>query len=147
MSGTTAPGVDVSTPAADGPRRVWPPVVLALACAAAYALFFVVPYYVNGLDQYPLADVAIGYHDPKDLWPYDTGYARLFALGGYLMVQMGVVLVLTALVWSLVLLARHRGALGRQRRVALVVSVTLAVVTLVWRASTFGQSLISWWLD
>jgi hypothetical protein len=144
---TTAPIIDASALEAAGPTRVWPPVVLALGCAAAYAVIFVVPYYVNVMDRFPLEDVAIGYHDPKDLWPYDTGLAYFFGMGGLLMVRLGVVAVLTALVWSVTLLVRHRAHLGGLRRGALVLAAGVAVGTLVWRASTFGQALTRWWLD
>ncbi len=147
MSDAAAATLEASPPEVVRPRRVWPPVVLALACAAAYALFFVVPYYVNGLDRYPLEDVAGGYHDPKDLWPHDTAYERFIDMGAYLTVLMGVVLVLTALVWSLVLLVRHRATLGWSRRVPLLLAVAVALGTLGWRMSTFGQSLTAWWLD
>ena len=121
--------------------------MLALACATTYAVVLVVPYYVNGMDQFPLEDVAIGYHDPKDLWPYDTGLAYFFEMGGLLIVRFGVLAVLTALVWSVVLLVRYRTSLGSFRRGALRLAVVVALATLVWRASTFGQALTRWWLD
>ncbi len=73
MSDSSASTVDASTLVTGRPRRVWPPVVMALGCATTYALVFVVPYYVNGLDRFPLEDVAAGYHDPKDLWPTTPG--------------------------------------------------------------------------
>jgi hypothetical protein len=47
----------------------WAPLALVLLRAIAYGVAFVLPYYANGLDRYPLADVAIGYHDPKNLGP------------------------------------------------------------------------------
>ena len=54
-------------------RRAWFPLILVLLCTTAYGLFFVLPYYVNDLDQFPLEEVASGAHDPKDLWPYEAG--------------------------------------------------------------------------
>ncbi len=77
----------------------------------------------------------------------DTGLAYFFGMGGLLMVRLGVVAVLTALVWSVVLLVRERARLGWFRRSALLLALVVALATLVWRASTFGQALTRWWLD
>ncbi|MGY1607248.1 MULTISPECIES: hypothetical protein [unclassified Geodermatophilus] len=47
---------------------------LAIASVAAYATLVVLPYFVNDLDRFPLAEVGGGYHDPKDLWPTTVPY-------------------------------------------------------------------------
>ena len=58
--------------------------IVALAAAASFGLLVVLPYFVNDLDRFPLADVPIGYHDPKDLWPttipYIGGWLHLFGV-------------------------------------------------------------------
>jgi hypothetical protein len=71
---SVAPTVSARRDVARRSRRLaWLPLILVLACATAYGLFFVVPYYVNDLDQFPLEDVAGGAHDPSALWPYRDG--------------------------------------------------------------------------
>jgi hypothetical protein len=39
----------------------------------AFVAGVVLPYYVNDLDRLPLAEVAGGRHDPKELWPETAG--------------------------------------------------------------------------
>lgn len=55
--------------------------VLVTAAAAILAVTIVLPYYVNDLDALPLAEVAGGAHDPKDLWPHGAagGWVQLAA--------------------------------------------------------------------
>jgi hypothetical protein len=77
----------------------------------------VLPYYANDLDRFPLADVAIGYPDPRDLWPYDT------ALGGG------------------PLMPRPAGPCG------VLMALAVALGILVWLLSPFGVALMQWWLD
>ncbi len=64
----------------------------------AYALLVVLPYHVNDLDRFPLGDVAIGYHDPKDLWPTTIPY-----VGGWL--HLGGVLSMVAAPMTLLVVA------------------------------------------
>ena len=61
--------------------RAWPPLALALGCAAAYGVFLALPFYANHLNRYPAAEVASGLHDPKDLWPYDTALGYVLSAG------------------------------------------------------------------
>ncbi len=69
---------------------MWLPLILVLVCGAAYGLFFVVPYYVNDLDQFPLQEVAGGAHDPSALWPYRDGgvESAIWGYGGALHVRV-----------------------------------------------------------
>lgn len=48
-------------------------VTAATAATAIFAVTIVLPYYVNDLDVLPLAEVAGGAHDPKELWPQGAG--------------------------------------------------------------------------
>lgn len=109
-----------------------------LLCAVAYGVAFVLPYFANGLDRYPLADVAIGYHDPKDLWPRDVpgwGYAADWV--GLLTLTSG---------WLVTALAIGRAAFRRRGWLDLA-AVVLGLALLVAVFSPFGLALQSWWLD
>jgi hypothetical protein len=130
-------------------RRPWSslPLVLAVGCALSYAVVLVLPYYVNDLDRYPLAEVASGAHDPKDLWPYTHWYGSFFALGGLATVGFGPLFAGGALVWALFdlwVLRRDRDVAGK---VLVILAVVVTVGTLVWLRTSFASALVAWWLD
>ena len=69
-------------------RHGWVAVALALGSALAYGALIVLPYYVNGLNGVPLAEVAGGGHDPKDLWPMASPIAAPYRIAGLFMVML-----------------------------------------------------------
>lgn len=128
-------------------RGGWPPLVAALSCAGAYAVFFALPYYVNGLDAFPLDEVAGGLHDPQDLWPHEQGGWASFRLAGMATFYLGPALALTTLAWAAVR-TRQGIAAGDLRRTApALLAAALAVGTLGWLFSPFGRALMGWFLD
>jgi hypothetical protein len=128
-------------------RGGWPPLLVALACAGSYALFLVLPYYVNDLDRFPLEEVAMGYHDPKDLWPHAQGGWASFRLAGMATFLLGPALALATLAWAVVR-TRQGIAAGDLRRTApALVAAAVAIGTIGWLFSPFGRALMSWFLD
>lgn len=124
---------------------VLPGVVMALLWVAGV----LVPYYVNDLHQFPLQDVAGGYHDPKDLWPYDSGGPAwaLVRLGAFFAVMLGgVVAAMSALAGSVVLVASRRSAGAGQRALIATATAVAAAFAVVW-FSPFGQAMRAWTLD
>jgi hypothetical protein len=142
-----APVVDAPADAVARPPRTWPVLALALATAAGYALFFVLPYYVNHLDRFPLDEVAAGAHDPKDLWPHGTAVGAVGGLGGVLWLVLGPPAIFVVFGWVPVLLVLRRHELGRRGVAVLLLAATVAAVTLAWLGSPFAGALIRWWLD
>lgn len=130
------------------PPAAWPPLALAVVCAAAYATFFVLPYYANDLNRLPLAEVASGMHDPKDLWPRnEAGLGFVFTFGGLLTLALAPFGTIFAVGW-----AALNVVLGRPSRDGLTVAIsalagTIGIVTLVWLVSPFASALFAWWLD
>lgn len=133
------------------PRRpaAWPALVLAVVCASAYAVFFVLPYYVNDLDRFPLTEVAAGYHDPKDLWPRNgAGLAAFaFTFGGLLTLLLAPFGAVFAVGWAAVNVVRGRMARDGLTIAVSVLAATIGIITLVWLLSPFASALFSWWLD
>ncbi|MFC4786469.1 hypothetical protein ACT8ZV_18480 [Nocardioides sp. MAHUQ-72] len=131
-----------------GAVRAWPPLAVALGCAAAYAVFFVLPFYANHLDQYPPAEAAGGLHDPKDLWPYDTALGGfVFGTGGLLTLTCGPLVATTTVVWAGLALWRTRSDRAPRARVLLLLAAAVALGPLVWLASPTGSVVVQWWLD
>ena len=121
---------------------------ITLGCAAAYAVLFVLPYYVNDLDRFPLEEVASRYHDPKDLGPYDIALGGfVFRLGGLMTLVFGPAVALGALAWALVRLWGDRSNHDLRGRAALLMAVAGALGILIWLLSPFGAALRQWWLD
>jgi len=144
---TPAPALDATAAIVTRPPRTWPVLALALAAPAGYGLFFVLPYYVNHLDRFPLEEVASGYHDPKDLWPRDTALGGLATLGGLLTMVVGPLVVLGVLAWVPYQLVMRRRDLGLRGVVVLLLAASVAVSTTVWATSPFAEALMGWWLD
>ena len=110
-------------------------------------MFFVLPYYVNHLDRFPLEEVAMGYHDPKDLWPRNTALGGLATLGGLLTMIGGPMIVLGVLTRVPYQLVARRRDLRVRGVVVLLLAATVAVMTMVWATSPFAEALMGWWLD
>ena len=123
----------------------------AVFCAAPYLAGVLIPYYVNDLDALPLAEVAGGGHDPKDLWPQGT-VGGLVQLAGYLSLvwtPIGLLAVggisATAAVQELLFPTTRRAS--RPVAVGLLL-LTLAVVALLsWFATPTAAALMTWRLD
>ncbi len=126
---------------------MWLPLILVLVCGAAYGLFFVVPYYVNDLDQFPLQEVAGGAHDPSALWPYRDGgvESAIWGSGALFMYVFGPI-AFGAPLWAAYVMVRDRQVLKVRERCALGLAVLCGAALLTWRVS-FGAALVSWWLD
>jgi hypothetical protein len=110
-------------------------------------MFFVLPYYANDLDRLPLDRVTMGYHDPKDLWPYDTAVGGLLHLGGFLTLTLGPGVTLGALVWVLYALWRDRTRHTLRDRAVLLLAAAVSIGTMAWLATPFAGALIQWFLD
>ena len=126
--------------------------VLATAVLAALALYGVgvlLPYFANGLHRLPLAEVAGGAHDPKDLWP-QNGWAGPVQLAGLLslLVVPPVFLAATGVggVW-LALLWRRPAQQRVPKSLAVLVVVAVCASTLLFLLSPTGGSLGTWRLD
>jgi hypothetical protein len=128
-------------------RSGWPPLLLAVACAGAYAVFFALPYYVNELDRFPLEEVAMGYHDPKDLWPHAQGGWASFRLAGMATFFLGPALALATLAWAVVRTRQGIMAGDLRRTAPALVAAAVAIGTIGWLFSPFGRALMSWFLD
>ena len=127
---------------------VWLAVLLGMALV--WALAVLVPYYVNDLHRLPLAEVASGAHDPKDLWPYAPEVVLPFALvrlvGLYVVALAPGAAVISVLGGVLVLAAKWRTLTTGGRVLAFaVVLASLALATLT--LSPFGQALTTWYMD
>ncbi len=133
------------------PRAAKParPLVLAIACAAALGIFLVLPYVVNDLARLPLAEVASGQHDPKDLWPYiDSGAAgSAFGLGALLTLALAPVGSAIAAGWAAVNLWRERVSRSPRRIAVSMLALAFGVATIAWLASPMGSALLVWWAD
>lgn len=130
-----------------GLRSVLAVGVLVTAAAALFAVTIVVPYYVNDLDALPLAEVAGGAHDPKDLWPRGAA-AGWVQLAAFLAIGLT---PLTALVGAalsgVVLLLRLRRGGPARVLVGSALVLALSVAVLVVRFSAFGSALVTWRMD
>ena len=121
---------------------------LAGLSALPFGLGVLLPYYVNGLHRLPLAEVASGTYDPKDLWPSGTGGGLLQLLGflGLVVSPAGVgftaALAVIGAVWA---------ALARPWRPAIAAGFALLAVActaaLGWFAGPMGSALVTWRLD
>ena len=147
MSETSVQEVDAPATALTRPPRTWLTLALALGAAAGYALFFVLPYYVNNLDAVPLADVAGGLHDASSLWPYDTAVGWLFGVGGLATMVFAPFVVFGVLGWVPFQLVDRRRDLGPRGVVVLLLAAAAAAGTLAWLGSPMGGALMEWWLD
>lgn len=105
--------------------RGWVLLALAVGSAASYGAFFLLPYYVNNLNDFPLEEVAVGMPD-LILSPLVAALAAGWA--GF------------DIWWS-------RQARDVRRTARGVLTVAFAAVTWAWILSPFGGALIGWMLD
>ena len=121
--------------------------IVALVAAASFGLLVVLPYYVNDLDRFPLADVAIGSHDRKDLWPttilYIGGWLHLFGVLSTVFAPSTLLCVAFTCGFS------SGWAITRRAwSVAAVHAVVVAcLVATAWFFRPFAQALAGWQMD
>jgi hypothetical protein len=116
--------------------------------ALPFGLGVLLPYYVNGLHRLPLAEVASGRYDPKELWPSGLGGGLLQLTGflGLVVSPAGVgftaALAMIGAVWT---------ALARPWRPGIAVGFAVLAVAcvagLVWFVGPMGSALVTWRLD
>ncbi|WP_346622416.1 hypothetical protein [Blastococcus montanus] len=140
----------------DAPPRSWRSVVVLAACVvvavAPYLAGVLIPYYVNDLDALPLAEVASGAHDPKDLWPQGT-LGGLAQLGGLLSLSLTPIVLLAVGGISAAAAVQEWHTLPVARRAPRPVAVACVVVTLVcvallaWFFTPTASALMTWRMD
>ena len=113
---------------------------------APYLAGVLLPYYVNDLDSLPLAEVAGGRHDPKDVWP-EGPVGGLVQLGGYLSLALTPLGLVAALGGALYALLPWRRRSTPAVTAGLVLVVLACVGGLVLMGSPLGQALATWRLD
>jgi len=122
-------------------------VVIALVLAS-YVVGVLLPYAVNDLHRLPLAEVASGAHDPKDMWPQgSSAVPGLMQLAGLFAVTLGPLVVLGVLLAVPWALWDGRGRTSRNARVIGFVTTALALVLVSLLVSPLGQALTTWRLD
>ena len=137
--------------------RTWRSVLVlggwTVLAAAPFVVGILVPYYGNGLDQLPPAELTSGAHDPKEL-PWPTGF-----LGGLVHAAAGLALAFTPL--ALIGMAAISGTAAVQEWVTFpvehrarrtvaagLVAVTVLALGLVSLLATPTASLlVTWRLD
>jgi hypothetical protein len=121
---------------------------LAVLVTAPYLVGVLLPYYVNGLHHLPLAEVASGLHDPKDLWPqrFVGGLVQLSGFLSLALTPVGLVFVggTSAALGIYGLLSR---GLPRAAAAALVILAVACGVGLAWFLGDTSQALTAWRLD
>ncbi len=132
-----------------GVERGWGALCFVVLAVLSFVVFLVVPYYVNNLDQYSLAEVSGGGHDPAGLWPAAGGgpLAIVFWPGGLLTIFLAPVVLAIGGMWALIMAIAQWRALDRAGRVLRLATVALAVAAGLWVASPLVQALIAWFLD
>lgn len=128
-------------------RSGWPPLLAALGCAGAYAVFFALPYYVNHLDGLPLAELTAGAHDPRTLWPHDGGDAWAFGLATTATFLAGPAATLGVLAWAVVRTRDGITAGDLRRTGPALVAAAVSIGTVAWLFSPLGRALTAWSLD
>lgn len=145
MAGTQQRGTSAITP-----TIVATLAVLAGIAVVLYGVGVLLPYYVNDLDRFPIADVAGGAHDPKDLWPQGPANG-LTQIAGLLSLLLVPLLLVTSGVGSGFLLLY--GLVAKTERVLRPAVLALSGVFLVCLAglvhffSPLGSAMTSWRLD
>ena len=138
------------------PPLVTPPSVRALAATVGlgvllYGVGVLLPYYVNGLHRFPLAEVAGGSHDPKDLWPGFGLAGALTQIAGLLAVLLlPLLLGVSALASAGVLLyglIAERHYITRREVLTLLGVLAVCVAGVTYFVSPTGAALTSWRLD
>ena len=124
---------------------------LAGLSALPFAAGVLLPYYVNGLHRLPLAEVASGRHDPKNLWPSGLGGGLLQLMGllGLVVSPVGLgftgVVAVIGAVWTV--LARPSRPSRPMIAVGFALLAVVCLAALVWFAGPTAGALVTWRLD
>lgn len=121
----------------------WLALTLSALPLVGFLVFLVVPYVVNDLDRFTLAEVASGAHDPIYSWPYADGgpLATVFGIGAALTLFFGALVSVLGGMLSLHGLATEWGLPGRARRTVWVTGLLAMVAFLAAGLSPFGIAL------
>lgn len=126
-------------------RSGWPPLLLALTCAGAYAVFFALPYYVNDLDRFALGELATAAPDPREAWPHDQGPSwDAFRVGAMATFVLAPAVALATLAWAGVRTRQGIAAGDLRRTGPALVAAAISLGTLAWLLSPFGRALTAW---
>ena len=136
----------MSTTAVAQPSRTvapWLALTTALLPLVGFLVFMVVPYVVNDLSRFPLADVASGAHDPVYYWPYAGGgaLATFYGIGALLTLFFGAIVSVLGGMLSLHGLLTEWGRPGRVRRSVWVAGMLAAGTFVAIGLSPFGIAL------
>ena len=125
----------------------WVAMALVVGSAAAFAVFYLFPYYRNDLNQFAPDEVAGAL--PEELWPFsDEGWVGyVFGLGAVLTLLFGPAIAAIAAGLAGFDLWRSRGTHDRRRTMRGVLTLALAAVTWAWIMSPQNQALFTWILD
>jgi hypothetical protein len=136
--------------------RTWRSVVVLtialVVCVAPFVAGVLIPYYVNDLDALPLAEVASGAHDPKDLWPQGS-VGDLVQVAGFLSLSLAPMGLLAVGGLAGFAAVQEFWTFPASRRAARPVAAALVLVTLTvaalltWSATPMASALVSWRLD
>ena len=139
---------DVASPGV-GWRAIALLAVAVLGTLAMYGVGVLLPYYVNDLHRLPLAEVASGAHDPKDLWPGNAlgGVTQIAGFFSLALLPMAAVLGICAGGASLVSLGRRSQPQRVAKALALVAVMAAAVGALAFMLTATGEALTVWRLD
>ena len=136
---TFAPTATRSELRADRGQLPWPPLALALVCAAAYCVFLLWPYYASDLDQLPRSE-----------WPHPGNepgvQGLLFSIGFPFAALVAPLLTIAAVVWAGTWMVLEWEHLYSRGRALLITAIVLAVVLFAFRVSPFANGVITWWL-
>lgn len=148
MTPTQAPPVFMAATPTKA-RPAWPALVLAVAGAAAYAVFFALPYYVNDLDRFPLDEVAYGMPDPMTQWPHADGglVSFVFGMGALFTLACAPFGAAAGVIWGVFNLWRERQVRDVGRIATSILAVAFGVGALAWLGSPLGSALITRFLD
>ncbi len=116
----------------------------------SYGVGVLMPYYVNDLDRFPLAEVAGGAHDPKDLWPQGPAAGLVQIAGLLAALLLPLLLGVSALASAGVLLyglIAERPHVTRREVLTLLGVLAVSAAGVVYFASPMGTALTSWRLD
>ena len=125
----------------------WVAMALAAGSAAAFAVFYLFPYYANDLHQFAPDEVAGAV--PEHLWPFsEEGWVgSVFGLGAVLTLLFGPAIAAIAAGLAGFDLWRSRGTHDRRRTTRGVLTLALAAVTWAWIMSPKNPALFTWILD
>lgn len=142
----TAPAREEATSQPVHARRVGVLALCTVVVLAPYLAGVLVPYYVNDLDAVPLAEVASGMHDPKDLWPQGL-VGGLTQLAGFLSIALTPIglLAVSAVALPGFTSRSRRGTPAVTAGHVLVTALCLAALALFF--SPLGNALAAWRMD